>query len=198
MPELDGLEATRRIRGTLAGPAAAHRGHDGQRDGGRPRGMPRGRHERLHLEADSPGGAPGRAGTKPVDERLADRRVTRVIDEHVLEELRASVGGGRRLRPRPGRYVRGRQRRAGLAASRPPWPPAMPRHSCARRTRSSPAARRSAPWSCRRPRRTLEMAGRAGDLSDGLSTQRAATDVRGEWEAATAALKAWVTRSASA
>ena len=33
MPELDGLEATRRIRARVAGTAAAHRGHDRQRHG---------------------------------------------------------------------------------------------------------------------------------------------------------------------
>ena len=49
MPEMDGLEASRRI--TAKWPAAgtpAHRRDDGQRHAGRPRNVPGGRHGRLH------------------------------------------------------------------------------------------------------------------------------------------------------
>ncbi len=60
MPEMDGLEATRRIRGAHArgAPALYHR-HDRQRHGRRPRGLPGGRDGRLRRQAD-PAQDPGR------------------------------------------------------------------------------------------------------------------------------------------
>ena len=51
MPEMDGLEATRRIR-AASRTSAADRRHDRERNGRRPRGLLRGRHGRLRLEAD--------------------------------------------------------------------------------------------------------------------------------------------------
>ena len=79
--------------GPLAGPAAAHRGDDGQRDGGGPRGLPRGRHERLHLEADPTRRAPGRPGAKPVGES-ARRSEGDPGDRRTRPRRAARVGGG--------------------------------------------------------------------------------------------------------
>ena len=60
MPELDGLEATRRIR--AAGRTDARdRRDDRQRDGRRSRGLPRGGHERLRGQADRARGPSGDA-----------------------------------------------------------------------------------------------------------------------------------------
>ncbi len=60
MPEMDGLEASRRITAQVAAERApAHRRHDRQRDAGRPRGMPGRRHGRLRDQAD-PRGCAGR------------------------------------------------------------------------------------------------------------------------------------------
>ena len=75
MPEMDGLEATRRIRAATAR-LTADRGHDRERDGRRPRGLPRSRHGRLRLEADPHRGARRRAredtcgrGLRPISRR---------------------------------------------------------------------------------------------------------------------------------
>ena len=59
MPEMDGLEATRRIRARW--PDRPHPDHraDRQRHGRRPRGVPRRRHGRLRQQADPPRGARG-------------------------------------------------------------------------------------------------------------------------------------------
>ena len=57
MPEMDGLEATRRIvRAGRRRRAAAHHRHDRQRHAGRPRAVPRRRHGRLRHQADPRGG----------------------------------------------------------------------------------------------------------------------------------------------
>ena len=73
MPEMDGLEATRRIRAPLAGPADPDRRPDRERDGRRPRGVPRRRHGRLRQQADPPRGARGgdRQGSTQPDRRTA-------------------------------------------------------------------------------------------------------------------------------
>ena len=65
MPEMDGLEASRRITARWpARRAPAHRRDDRQRHAGRPRGVPRRRHGRLRHQADPRGcagaGAAGR------------------------------------------------------------------------------------------------------------------------------------------
>ena len=53
MPEMDGLEATRRITAQVAAARTpAHRRDDGQRDAGRPRDVPGRGHGRLHHQAD--------------------------------------------------------------------------------------------------------------------------------------------------
>ena len=79
MPELDGLEATRRIRAQLARPAAAHRGDDRERDGRRPRRVHRRRHERLRQQADRAGRARrgARAAPSPVSGNGRKRRAKR-------------------------------------------------------------------------------------------------------------------------
>ncbi len=60
MPEMDGLEASRRITAQWpARRAPAHRRDDRQRDAGRPRGVPGRRHGRLRDQAD-PGRRAGR------------------------------------------------------------------------------------------------------------------------------------------
>ena len=60
MPEMDGLEASRRITAKWhARRAAAHRRDDRQRDAGRPRGVPGRGHGRLRHQAD-PGRCAGR------------------------------------------------------------------------------------------------------------------------------------------
>ena len=65
MPDMDGLEASRRITTQVAARRpAAHRRHDGQCDAGRPRDVPAGGHGRLHHQTD-----PGRTtdrGAVPV------------------------------------------------------------------------------------------------------------------------------------
>ena len=62
MPEMDGLEATRRLRARARGRAsAAGDRHDGERHAERPRRMPRGGDGRLHREARPPGDARRRA-----------------------------------------------------------------------------------------------------------------------------------------
>ena len=57
MPEMDGLEATARIRAAEPGDESAHpdRGDDRARDERRPRALPRGRHGRLRGQADQAG-----------------------------------------------------------------------------------------------------------------------------------------------
>ena len=58
MPEMDGLEATRRICERWPDRAAsAHHRDDGERDARGPRGVPRGRDGRLRRQADPSGGA---------------------------------------------------------------------------------------------------------------------------------------------
>ena len=55
MPEMDGLEATRRdLRARWPDRRPPDRGDDGERDGGRPRGVPGGGDGRLRLQADPP------------------------------------------------------------------------------------------------------------------------------------------------
>ena len=81
MPEMDGLEATRRILRALArGSAAVDRRDDGRGDERRPRAVPRRRHERLPHEADPRRGARGgdQAGPAPGgrDRRAVTRRPT--------------------------------------------------------------------------------------------------------------------------
>ena len=58
MPEMDGVEATRRIRRALARRRTPmDRRDDGRGDAGRSRGLPRRRDERLRRQADPPAGA---------------------------------------------------------------------------------------------------------------------------------------------
>ena len=67
MPELDGLEATRRIRARWPGPArSAHRGDDRQRHGRRPRGVPR----RRAWTTTSPSRSGPRRSARPSPRRL--------------------------------------------------------------------------------------------------------------------------------
>ena len=63
MPEMDGLEASRRIKRGEAGRASPpdHR-PDRRRHAGRPGEVSRRRHGRLHHQADSRGGPGGRSG----------------------------------------------------------------------------------------------------------------------------------------
>ena len=78
MPEMDGLEATRRINARWPRRAAAHRRDDRQRDAGRPRDVPRGRHGRLPHQAD-PRRAAGRGAASP---RARAREQARCDDDH--------------------------------------------------------------------------------------------------------------------
>ena len=80
MPEMDGLEATRRIRAPLAGPADPDRRPDRERDGRRPGGVPRRRHGRLRQQADPPRGARGgdRQGSTQPDRRTRMSPIVRV------------------------------------------------------------------------------------------------------------------------
>ena len=108
MPEMDGLEATRRIRQPLAArrPPVHHR-HDRQRDAGRPRELPRRRHGRLPDQA----GAGGRAHRRPETRQAAPHRpgagrgwrdrdaseanddaAPSVLDIATLDDIRAIVG----------------------------------------------------------------------------------------------------------
>ncbi len=77
MPELDGLETTRRIRkNTPRGQAAEDRRGDRRRHARRPREMPGRRHGRLRLEAGAGRGAAGRppARLEPHPGRAGQRR----------------------------------------------------------------------------------------------------------------------------
>ena len=65
MPELDGLDATRRIRERWPQERAAHHRHDGERHAGGSRGVPRRRDGRLRREADPPRRAGGSARPGP-------------------------------------------------------------------------------------------------------------------------------------
>ena len=97
MPELDGLEATRRIVAALARrPATADHRHDRECDGGGPRGVLRGRHGGLRGEADPAGGAgrgacPLASAHRPAgDEHVSP--AASAVDSAALDRLRESVG----------------------------------------------------------------------------------------------------------
>ncbi len=119
-----------------------------------------------------------------------------MIDEHVLEELRASVEGDigfvrdlvEAYAADSAEQVSGIE--AALAAG-DAEALVRPAHTLKSSSATLGAMELSA------TARTLEVAARAGDVSDS-ETQRAAANVRGEWEAATSALKDWVARSTSA
>ena len=88
MPELDGLEATRRIVGELPPERSpVDRRDDGERDGRRSRGLPRRRHAGLHLQADPGRGARGGRPHGAVESAATGRRPERL--EHVAS---ASAG----------------------------------------------------------------------------------------------------------
>ena len=72
MPELDGLDATRRICERWPPDAAAHHRHDGERHARGSRRVPRGRHGRLRREADPSGGAGGGAEARAAGRADAD------------------------------------------------------------------------------------------------------------------------------
>ena len=119
-----------------------------------------------------------------------------MIDEGVLEELRVSVEGDVAfVRDLVDAYVSdSAEQISGIEAALAAGDAealVRPAHTLKSSSATLGAMELSA------TARTLEMAARAGDLSDG-DTQRASAAVRGEWEAATAALKEWVARSAPA
>ena len=154
MPQMDGFEATRRIReleqGTDA-PHADHR-HDRERDEGRPRALPGGRHGRLRGQAGDArrrcrrrcsAGSPPRTrdrGSAPEPRRRRARAP--VLDESVVQALmahrrrrlaaRRAVGG----LPAHRRRAHRRDAQGGRAAS--------PSRSSARPTASSGPAATSA------------------------------------------------------
>ncbi len=91
MPELDGLDATRRIRELGRGPRRpAHRRHDRQRDAGGPGDVHGGRDGRLPDEAD-PGRAAGRGAVRRAAARGAAMSAS-IIDAATFAELEASAG----------------------------------------------------------------------------------------------------------
>ena len=72
MPEMDGLEASRRITEKIAArSAAADRRNDGQCHAGRSRDVPGRRHGRLHRQAD-----PGQSAGRGLDERAVSPGVS--------------------------------------------------------------------------------------------------------------------------
>ena len=106
MPELDGLEATRRIRAALARRRAADRGDDGERHGRGSRGVPRGRHGRLPQQAD-----PASRSWPPPSTGPCRRRAT--TDARAM--TRSSHSTTRRCRPDA------RDRSAATSSSSPSW-----------------------------------------------------------------------------
>ena len=94
MPEMDGLEATRRInaRWSRRRPAA-HRGDDRQRHAGRPRDVPRSRHGRLPHQAHPRGPAGRRAGRLVrTHHSHAGLVMTSPIDPAIFSDLRDTTG----------------------------------------------------------------------------------------------------------
>ena len=80
MPELDGLEATRRICARWpAETAPAHHRHDRQRDGGGSRGLLRGRHGRLRRQTHPPRRARSRPRPRPPNRRDRPRAIGAII-----------------------------------------------------------------------------------------------------------------------
>jgi len=119
-----------------------------------------------------------------------------VIDENVLEELQASVEGDIGfVRDLVDAYVSdSAEQVSGIEAALAAGDAealVRPAHTLKSSSATLGAIELSA------TARTLEQAARAGDLSD-ADTRRAAAEVRGEWEAATAALRDWIARTTSA
>ena len=104
MPELDGLDATRRIRERWPAEAPAHRRDDRERDARGPRRLLRRRDGRLRRQADPPGGAGGGAAPRPPARRDGTARgespARSMRNDREPERARR-----RRLRRRPGRHV---------------------------------------------------------------------------------------------
>ena len=104
MPEMDGLEATRRIRAQLAATEqpADHR-DDRQRDGRRPRDVPRRRHGRLREQAGparaARGGARRGCGDGPSRRGGGRSPPTRPRRPRPAGNRRGAGPGGRRHRP---------------------------------------------------------------------------------------------------
>ena len=86
MPEMDGFEATRRIRAReRRRPPHPDRRDDGARDAGRPRALPGGGHGRLPRQAGARGGTRRRPGA--LAPAVGRRRRSDTIDEERFGEL---------------------------------------------------------------------------------------------------------------